>query len=729
MCYNEEGIKTTSTPRKVCMFYKLSSLKSYERKFERFHSNTPKPNEIELFNSLQKGIEEIESHLNLHPFDEQIIGAFVLASGAIAEMKTGEGKTLTAALAAIMTAKEGQVMIVTVNDYLAKRDYELLRPVYEACGFSVGLVTHAQTPYRKKDAYTKDIVYVTNAELGFDFLRDNTATSLEARVITRPLHRAIIDEVDAILIDDARTPLILSGKGTADVSDARYKQADATVASLKDSYIKKNAKTRTVTLTEAGHDFVQNKLGKHNLYATDNVLTAHLINNALKARFMERENIEYLIKRGKIELIDKMGGRVMDGRRYNDGLMQAIEAKERLDIQDETKTLASITYQNLARLFKHISGMTGTAHSEAREFKELYNLEVIQIPTHEPLVRLDHEDKLFDTQRDANTYLLRLVDKAIAQGGQPLLIAADSTRRAEALSRLFTEEKIVHSLLTARDASKEAQVIREAGRTGSILITTALAGRGTDIKLLDENAKRLGLFVIGVGRGQSKRVDDQLRGRAGRQGDLGQSIFLVSKEDDLYNVLDNPQLTRSGEIKWSLYTPDYVQKMIEAKDYDSRKNTLEYDDVLREQREVIYQLRNSILENKDLQDVATTAREFAKRAYADDKQLEALEHALNGTLTPKRFRAIQLQILDDNWSDYMKELDYIKDTMSYRSYAGRNPLIDFQQEASKYFSEFLDNTRKDILEALITIGNIKTKPRRLPKKNTSMRQFTKEKFK
>lgn len=710
------------------MFFK-SSLKPFEQKFERYYSKTPKTNEIKSFNALNKGIKEIENHLNLKPFDEQILGAFVLASGNIAEMKTGEGKTLTAALSAIMTAKDGQVMIVTVNDYLAKRDYELLKPVYEACGFTVGLVTHSQTPYRKKIAYAQDIVYVTNSELGFDFLRDNTATSVESRVITRPLHRAIIDEVDAILIDDARTPLILSGKGTAEIPDARYKQADAVVATLKDSYIKKNAKTRTVTLTEDGHAFVQNKLGKHNLYASDNVLTAHLINNALKARFMERESIEYLIKHGKVELIDKMGGRVMDGRRYNDGLMQALEAKERLNIQDENKTLASITYQNLARLFKHISGMTGTAYSEAKEFKDLYNLEVIQIPTHEPLARLDHDDMCFDTQRDANAYLLRIVDKAIARGGQPLLIAADSTRRAETLSKLFTDENIVHSLLTARDASKEAQVIKDAGRKGSILITTALAGRGTDIKLLDDDAKHMGLFVIGVGRGQSKRIDDQLRGRAGRQGDVGQSIFLVSKEDDLYNILDNPQLTRSGDIKWSLYTPDYVQKMNEAKDYDSRKNTLEYDDVLREQREVVYSLRNEILENKGDFDITTAAHEFAKRVPATETQHKALDDAINGALTQKRFRAIQLKHLDDNWSDYMKELDYVKDTMSYRSYAGRNPLIDFQNEARMHFREFLNVTRRDILDALITSGNLKTKKRQLSKKDSSMRQFAKSKLK
>lgn len=710
------------------MFFK-SSLKPFEQKFERYYSKTPKTNEIRSFNALNKGIKEIENHLNLKPFDEQILGAFVLASGNIAEMKTGEGKTLTAALSAIMTAKDGQVMIVTVNDYLAKRDYELLKPVYEACGFTVGLVTHSQTPYRKKIAYAQDIVYVTNSELGFDFLRDNTATSVESRVITRPLHRAIIDEVDAILIDDARTPLILSGKGTAEIPDARYKQADAVVATLKDPYIKKNAKTRTVTLTEDGHAFVQNKLGKHNLYASDNVLTAHLINNALKARFMERESIEYLIKHGKVELIDKMGGRVMDGRRYNDGLMQALEAKERLNIQDENKTLASITYQNLARLFKHVSGMTGTAYSEAKEFKDLYNLEVIQIPTHEPLARLDHDDMCFDTQRDANAYLLRIVDKAIARGGQPLLIAADSTRRAETLSKLFTDENIVHSLLTARDASKEAQVIKDAGRKGSILITTALAGRGTDIKLLDDDAKRMGLFVIGVGRGQSKRIDDQLRGRAGRQGDVGQSIFLVSKEDDLYNILDNPQLTRSGDIKWSLYTPDYVQKMNEAKDYDSRKNTLEYDDVLREQREVVYSLRNEILENKGDFDITTAAHEFAKRVPATETQHKALDDAINGALTQKRFRAIQLKHLDDNWSDYMKELDYVKDTMSYRSYAGRNPLIDFQNEARMHFREFLNVTRRDILDALITSGNLKTKKRQLSKKDSSMRQFAKSKLK
>lgn len=700
--------------------FKKNSLKPYQQKLERFHTNKPMSKEIREFEALTTGIKSIESRLNLKPFDEQILGAFTLSDNKIAEMKTGEGKTITAALSAIMTAHTGQVMIITVNDYLATRDFDQLKAVYEDCGYSVGLVTHAQTPYKKKQAYKADIVYVTNSELGFDILRDNTAKSLDMRVISKDFNRAIIDEVDSVLIDSARTPLILSSTGTQDISKMLYMQINNIVRELKPEYIDINKKSRTVTLTENGQAFVENKLVCGDLYSENNVLYMHLVSNALKAHFIERENVEYLIKRGKIELIDQMGGRVMDGRRYNDGLMQALEAKERLEINAESKTLASITYQNMARLFKNLSGMTGTATSEAKEFKQIYNLDIIQIPTHKPMIRKDHPDTIFKTQHDAHMELVRLVKHVQSTGGRPLLIAADSTRRAEQISKLFTNENIIHTLLTAKDASKEAQVIREAGRTNSILITTSLAGRGTDIKLQDENAQSQGLFVVGVGRGQSKRVDDQLRGRSGRQGDPGTSVFYVTPEDDLYNILDNPERTRSGEIKWSLYTPDYTQKMIEAKDYDSRKQTLEYDDVLREQRSVVYAMRDEILNSDPNTDVE---KEFNKIA-------ENLPNIPSDIKLPtlKQFNSIKLQVLDNLWSDYMANLDYVKDTMVYRSYAGRNPLIDFQKEAHEMFDMFITNVRKEIgLNILASSQPTKqTKPKR-PLKNSTMRKFVKTK--
>lgn len=710
------------------MFSKFQpKLKYYQQQLNRFENNQPKNNEVTKFNQLKKAIAAIKKHLDITVYDEQIIGAFVLADNKIAEMKTGEGKTLTATLASIMMAPTGRVHIITVNDYLASRDYQTLKPVYEDCGLSVGLVMNSSTNYRKKSAYGSDIVYVTNSELGFDLLRDYTASSKESRVISYPLNYGLIDEIDAILIDDARTPLILSATTFDNIAQTRYLQASAAVKQLTEDHITINKKSRNVQLTALGHNRIKERLQIESLYSTENVLNLHLISNALKATFIEREGIDYLIKKGKIELIDQNGGRVLDGRRYNDGLMQALEAKEHLEIQGASKTLASITYQNLARLFKNISGMTGTAKSESKEFEDLYNLKVVQIPTHRPMIRKDLPDRIFETQFESHNALVKLIEDVHSMG-QPILVAADSTRRAEQISRLLSTKNILHTLLTARDASKEAQVIKDAGNEYNILVTTALAGRGTDIVLNGEHAKEFGLFVIGIGRGRNKRIDNQLRGRSGRQGDPGTSQFLVSHEDDLFNVIENPEYTKSGEIKWSIYSPDYVQVLSEAKDFDSRKQTLEYDDVLREQRNAIYTMRDKLLDI-DIQtsSIKDLAQPFLQN-LSDPILKTDLRKDINAEkITVKQFKETQIRILDSNWSDYMAKLDYLKDTMVYRSYSARNPLIEFQYEAKTLFENFINQTRIDISIDLLkpTIKSNSTHPHKM--KNSNMRQFVKSK--
>lgn len=710
------------------MFSKFQpTLKYYQQKLNRFENNQPKSNEVTQFNQLKKAITAIKKHLDITVYDEQILGAFVLADNKIAEMKTGEGKTLTATLASIMMAPTGRVHVITVNDYLASRDYQTLKPVYEDCGLSVGLVMNSSTNYRKKSAYSSDIVYVTNSELGFDLLRDYTASSKDTRVISYPLNYGLIDEIDAILIDDARTPLILSATTFDNIAQTRYLQASAAVQQLTEEHFTINKKSRNVQLTALGHNRIKERLQIESLYSPENVLNLHLISNALKATFIEREGIDYIIKKGKIELIDQNGGRVLDGRRYNDGLMQALEAKEHLEIQGASKTLASITYQNLARLFKNISGMTGTAKSESKEFEDLYNLKVIQIPTHRPMIRKDLPDRIFETQSESHNALIKMIED-IHSMGQPLLIAADSTRRAEQISRLLRTKNILHTLLTARDASKEAQIIKDAGKESNILVTTALAGRGTDIVLQGKRAKEFGLYVIGIGRGRNKRIDNQLRGRSGRQGDPGTSQFLVSHEDDLFNVIENPEHKKSGEIKWSIYSPDYVQVLSEAKDFDSRKQTLEYDDVLREQRNAIYTMRDKLLDI-DIQtsNIKDLSQPFVQNLSDPILKIDLIKAINAEKITVKQFKDAQIRILDLNWSDYMAKLDYLKDTMVYRSYSARNPLIEFQYEAKALFESFITQTRVDISIDLLkpTIKSNSTRHHKM--KNSNMRQFVKTK--
>lgn len=671
------------------------------------------------------GIEIIRLNTNLTLFKSQVEGSIILNKNAIAELKTGEGKTLTAVLAAIASALNGTVHIVTVNDYLAHRDYKLLKPIYESLGLKVGLVTSTTTTYKKREAYDSDIVYVTNSELGFDYLRDNMVLKISDRVILRPFYHAIIDEVDSILIDEAKTPLIISS--AAKIVPERYLHADSIVKKLIPEDYKIDQTSRTITLTKSGRNKISKQLNVENIYSHESVDQMHFIFQALQANFIQRDGIEYLIKNNEIQLIDASTGRVMIGRRYSEGLMQAIEAKEGVVIQPETETAASITYQNLFRLYPRLSGMTGTAYTEREEFQSIYKLKVYQVKTNKPIKRKDLIDMVYIDQNYRNS---AVVDKIIKlhKLHQPILVAAENVALSETISGLLNVKNINHKLLTARDAADEAQIISKAGEYDSITITTNMSGRGTDIQLTPETSNT-GLFVLGVGRNESERVDNQLRGRAGRQGDPGASQFFVALDDDLLTRLELDEVSKIFN-KLSPNTPSEIgskfklvhhfftraQKITEGRNYDTRKNTLEYDDVLREQRTIMYNMRNKLLNSIEIDPSSTIKTMIVK--VNQYKKNNKIKHHINENKIFKKIKdkkvdtsqytEIALTILDKNWSNHMTILDSLRASVSYRSYAQTNPLIDYQLEAIDLYNKFLYDTRVEILESIENFTNTVT---------------------
>lgn len=705
--------------------------------------------------------------LGLYPFDEQVLGGIILAQGNLAEMKTGEGKTLTETMPVYLNAITGKgVHVVTVNDYLSHRDSTEMGKVFKWLGLSVGYNTSQLDFKEKQRAYAADITYSTNDELAFDYLRDNMILYPKMKV-QRELNYAIIDEVDSILIDEARTPLIISGKGNSYVSS--YQSADSFVKRLdKDDYIL-SEETKTVSLTNQGIKKANEFFGLSDLYDADNLVLAHFVDNALKANYAMYKNVDYIVKDNEAYIVDSFTGRVMEGRRYADGLHQAIEAKEQLPIHEVNRTNASITYQNYFRMYHKISGMTGTAKSDAKEFNDNYHMEVISVPTHKPVIRKDLPDVIYPTSYGRDLAVLRLVEK-LYRKKQPVLIGTISVNSSERFDKLLTHHNIPHTVLNAKNNQKEAEIIAKAGQKCAVTIATNMAGRGTDIKLGMGVASIGGLFVIGTEKHDATRIDNQLRGRSGRQGDPGSTKFFLSLEDDIVKRYGSEQINkvrqklikkRRGNLpirKRSIARlMNEIQKKVEGNNYDERRDTLRYDDVLRLERNVVYQQRDIILNEKgNIDDYIVTmiahtinkkVNEFYRKKRLDFLSLQrfcsnslsidlsreeikgmnknkvkrlllnrAVKHLLinekhlnNKTQLLEFERVIVLKAIDECWEDNINQMDQLRLSISLRGYAQHNPLIEYQNTAHLLYQEMISDIEskvtKDLLNAEIVEGD------------------------
>lgn len=695
--------------------------------------------------------------LGLYPFHVQIIGGITLHEGNIAEMKTGEGKTLTATLPVYLNALTGKgVHVVTVNEYLSSRDATEMGRLYNWLGLSVGLNLNSKNSDEKRAAYNCDITYSTNSELGFDYLRDNMVVYQE-QMVQRPLNYAIVDEVDSILIDEARTPLIISGQ--AEQSTALYLRADRFVKSLKKDDYKIDWPTKSIVLTESGIQKGEKTFGLHNLYDIDNTLLNHHIDQSLRANYIMERDKDYVVSNKKVLIVDSFTGRVMEGRRFSDGLHQAIEAKEGVPIQDETKTMANITYQNFFRMYDKLAGMTGTAKTEEEEFREIYNMEVISIPTNKPIARIDHPDVLYPTLKAKFDAVVQDIKQRHAKG-QPILVGTVAVETSEYLSERLTKENIPHAVLNAKNHAKEADIISHAGQRGAVTIATNMAGRGTDIKLGPGVKELGGLCVIGTERHESRRIDNQLRGRSGRQGDPGETIFYMSLEDDLMKrfgserikkvlsamkVEDEDAVIQSRMISRQV---EGAQKRVEGNNYDTRKNTLQYDDVMREQREVIYKQRMQVITAEhSLKDVLlgmiqrtiksqVDSRtngdpanwdldglyDFAITALVSPKELRRAD--LNGKSIPQLYRLFEnfvqnnyqlkqnqlqndaqmlefekvviLRVVDEHWTNHIDEMDQLRQSIGLRGYGQMNPLVEYQEEGFQKFEQMIADIEYDV---------------------------------
>ncbi len=689
------------------------------------------------------------------PFKVQIIGGLAIHYGNIAEMKTGEGKTLTTVLPAYVNSLTGKgVHVVTTNEYLSDRNANWMKPIYDLLGVSVGVNLRDMTPKEKQDVYNCDITYSTNNEIGFDYLRDNMVVNKEDRV-QRPLNYCIIDEVDSILIDEARTPLIISG-GKAN-SNSLYIEANRAVKNLKeDEDYTVDLKTKSVSLTEEGSKKIEKILNVKNLYDIDNAGLVHHLNQALKANYAFAKDVDYVVSDGQVIIVDQFTGRLMQGRQYSDGLHQAIEAKEGVTINVETKTMATITFQNLFRMYNKLSGMTGTAKTEEEEFRNIYNMYVICIPTNKPVIREDLADLVYATEKGKYKAIINTV-KEIHSKGQPILIGTISVESNEHLSGLLKKAGLPHEVLNAKNHEREAEIIAKAGEKGAITLATNMAGRGTDIKL-GEGVKELGgLCVIGTERHESRRIDNQLRGRAGRQGDPGMSQFFVSFEDDLMRRfgtdrikmmlqslgVDDDMAIRSKTLTKSIET---AQKRVEGNNYDIRKSLLDYDNVLNEQREIIYNKRNEIIDNESIsQTVIDTFKEtinvlcenhiapeghltendkseiveyvntnFLKKQnlkvediidlkdkdvpeYISSLVIKDYEEKVKGLPVRNEFeRAISLRVIDSNWVEHMNTMEHLKEGIGLRGYSQTNPVQAYTMEGFELFDKLLDKIDNDI---------------------------------
>ena len=686
--------------------------------------------------------------LGMRHFDVQLIGGIVLHRGNIAEMCTGEGKTLVATAPVYLNALEGKgVHVITVNDYLAKRDSEWMGQVYKFLGLSVGLIVHDLDFNQRKIAYNSDITYGTNNEFGFDYLRDNMVTSLD-QMVQRPLHYCLIDEVDSILIDEARTPLIISGPGQKS-TDNYYVMAKLVPKLKKDEDYTIDEKQKTVAPTEAGVAKMEKLLHVENLYDAENLELNHLFVQALRAQTMMQRDKDYVVKDGEVVIVDEFTGRLMYGRRYSDGLHQAIEAKEGLEVQRESQTLATITFQNYFRMYDKLAGMTGTAKTEEQEFIKIYGLPVIQIPTNKPILRKDLPDVVFKTKRGKYRAVVKEVERRHATG-QPMLIGTTSIEQSEELSHMLDAAKIPHSVLNAKYHEKEAAIVALAGQKGAVTIATNMAGRGTDIQLGEGVAELGGLAIIGTERHESRRIDNQLRGRAGRQGDPGSSQFFLSLEDDLLRIFGGDNIKKFME-KMGLDEDEPInsrmvsnaiqkaQKRVEARNFDIRKYVLEYDDVMNQQRKVVYEQRRRILEGEDMKDqvlrMVDTIIEKGMETYADPKlypeewdfagllkysekyflapgeiklediedmsreevedklktcaheTYESREKSIGSSMMRELEKAVMLKVVDSKWMEHLDDMDMLKEGIGLRSYGQRNPIVEYKVEAYDIFEE------------------------------------------
>ncbi len=749
--------------------------------------------------------EAAKRALGLRAFDVQLMGGIFLHQGNISEMKTGEGKTLVATFAAYLNALTGRgVHVVTVNDYLARRDAEWMSKVYGALGLTTGVVVPQQDKDEKRISYGCDITYATNNELGFDYLRDNMESEL-SKMMQRDHYFAIVDEVDSILIDEARTPLIISGPAQ-DRSDL-YIAIDRLIPELKEEHYTLDEKMRQVTFTDEGNDFLEQRLRAegllpdgHSLYDPESSTIVHHVNQGLRAHVMFTRDKDYIVRDGEVILIDEFTGRMMQGRRLSDGLHQAIEAKEGANIQAENVTLASVTFQNYFRLYDKLGGMTGTAMTEAEEFMEIYGLGTVEVPTNRPIARKDEHDQVYRTAQEKFDAVVKEIQKA-HEGGQPILVGTTSIEKSEFLSQLLTTAKIPHNVLNARQHEQEARIVAEAGKLGAVTIATNMAGRGTDIKLggsvehkvldaiaadpdgdpeairarieeehtADEEAVKQagGLFVLATERHESRRIDNQLRGRCGRQGDPGRSVFFLSLDDDLMRIFGSERLEKvlsglgmkEGEAivhPWVNKSLERAQAKVEGRNFDIRKQILKYDDVMNDQRKVIFKQRREIMEAVELEEIATDMRHevvddlvdhhIPERSYADQWDVQGLYAACIDKLAvdvpvikwaeeegvddqvirdrlyeasdklmaekteafgPEVMRQVEKQLLlntiDAKWREHLLTLEHLRSAVNFRAYAQRDPLNEYKNESFQLFESMLESLREDVVQKLSRI--------------------------
>ena len=708
----------------------------------------------EAFAVAREGAKRV---LGLYPFHVQVMGGIVLHEGNIAEMKTGEGKTLTATMPVYLNAISGKgVHVVTVNEYLSSRDATEMGELYKWLGLTVGLNLTEMSPEEKRDAYNCDITYSTNSEIGFDYLRDNMVVYKED-MVQRPLNFAIVDEVDSILIDEARTPLIISGQseGTSQL----YIRTDRFAKTLhEDDDFKIDLESKSVALTEQGIEKAEKYFNLDNLYDTDNTALTHHMDQALRANFIMLRDKDYVVSDDEVKIVDSFTGRIMEGRRFSDGLHQALEAKEGVTINEESKTMATITYQNLFRMYKKLAGMTGTAKTEAEEFREIYNMEVISVPTNKPVVRVDHPDVLYPTLESKFEAVVNKI-KELHTKGQPMLVGTVAVETSEYLSHRLDEEKIPHVVLNAKNHAKEAEIVANAGQRGAVTIATNMAGRGTDIKLGPGVVELGGLAVIGTERHESRRIDNQLRGRSGRQGDPGLSQFYLSLEDDLMRRFGSEKIKNFLEhlnvegadavIRSKMITKqvESAQKRVEGNNYDSRKNVLQYDDVMRQQREVIYGERREVIdEQKDLkwvimpmiQRTINRIVDLHTQGEKEDWDLQTiLDFAISDMVSPDQIsledfqgksadeiksmlmdlanneykekqeqlydasqmlefeKVVILRVVDSHWTDHIDIMDQLRQSIGLRGYGQQNPLVEYQREGYKMFEEMIADIEYD----------------------------------
>ena len=759
--------------------------------------------------------EAAKRTLGQRHFDTQLMGGIVLHSGKIAEMKTGEGKTLVATLAVYLNALSGKgVHVVTVNDYLAQRDSEWMGQVYRFLGLTVGCIVNGLDDTERREAYGSDVTYGTNNEFGFDYLRDNMKYRLD-EMVQRPFNYAIVDEVDSILIDEARTPLIISGPSQD--SSELYMRVDALIPSLAEDDYDKDEKHKTVALNEAGTEKIEELMRQAGLletgtlYDIHNVSLVHHVNSALRAHKLFTRDVDYIVKDDKVVIIDEFTGRMMVGRRYSEGLHQALEAKEHVTIEKENQTLASITFQNYFRMYPKLAGMTGTAMTEAGEFSEIYKLDVVEMPTNRPVARVDEDDEVYRTAAEKNNAIVALIEEA-QQRQQPVLVGTVSIEKSEHLSDLLKKKKIKHAVLNARYHEQEAAIVAQAGRPGAVTIATNMAGRGTDIQLggnlemrIREEADTLegeardkkiaelkaeietardvvkaagGLYVVGTERHESRRIDNQLRGRSGRQGDPGNSKFFLSLEDDLMRIYGMQRMDgvlqrlgiKEGEAiihPWINKALERAQKKVEQQHFEIRKNLLKYDDVMNDQRKVIYEQRKEVMGDEDVGPILEDMRadaierivrrnlpphsyaeqwntaglkdeaqnvlgmelpidEWAQEAGIDDEtMLERIIEAANAKTAEKVAtygadimgqvqRSLLLQLLDQSWKEHLLALDHLRQGINLRAYGQRDPLNEYKREAFQLFSDMLDDVREQVTRYLANIKFRMEQPADIP---------------